>query len=250
MPVPRPPPNAPSIGSATSGTTRCSGIASAICRWGSTRTSATNVMAEGVDPQTASRMAAHWANRFAGALPQEAMSANATKVANMLLFSRTFTMGNLGVMKDMLGGLPKDVLAQIERDAGELNPEAAGFAKSMARRRAMAVVVGDILLMHVGNSILQSASNVMLLDRNMDDEWHRYVERFHAAMREPREHPMKLLQPLAYWMNSARPRKTSLGNKTASRSAMPRTAPPSMPATRSARSAKNLKAWSAANCPT
>jgi hypothetical protein len=77
-----------------------------------------DMIAKGIDPQTASRMAAHWANRYAGALPKEAMSDAATKVSNMLLFSRSFTLGNMGVLKDMLTGLPKDVLAQIERDAG------------------------------------------------------------------------------------------------------------------------------------
>ena len=77
-----------------------------------------DAIAHGIDPQTSARMAAHWANRYAGALPKEAMSDGATKVANMLLFSRSFTMGNLGVLKDVFTGLPKDVIAQIERDAG------------------------------------------------------------------------------------------------------------------------------------
>jgi hypothetical protein len=69
----------------------------------------------------------------------------------MLMFSRSFTMGNLGVLKDVFTGLPKDVLAQIERDAGfgrgsiaaadpEASASAVSDAKSMARRKAMAVV--------------------------------------------------------------------------------------------------------------
>jgi hypothetical protein len=57
-------------------------------------------MAKGVDPQTAQRMAAHIANRYAGALPQEAMSDSARKIANMMMFSRSFTLGNIGVIKD------------------------------------------------------------------------------------------------------------------------------------------------------
>jgi hypothetical protein len=77
-----------------------------------------DLVGKGMDQQTASRVAAHYANRYAGALPKEAMSEMATKVANTMLFSRSFTLGNLGVMKDMLTGLPKDVLAQIERDGG------------------------------------------------------------------------------------------------------------------------------------
>jgi hypothetical protein len=61
----------------------------------------------------------------------------------MLMFSRSFTMGNLGVLKDVFTGLPKDVLAQIERDAGfgrgsiaaadpEASASAVSYAKSMA----------------------------------------------------------------------------------------------------------------------
>jgi hypothetical protein len=39
-----------------------------------------DLIAKGMDQQTASRLAAHWANRSAGALPKEAMSESATKV--------------------------------------------------------------------------------------------------------------------------------------------------------------------------
>lgn len=151
-------------------------------------------------------MAAHWANRYAGALPKEAMSDGATKVANMLMFSRSFTMGNLGVLKDMFTGLPKDVLAQIERDAGfgkgsieaaeEAKGDAVSYAKSMARRKAMAVIAMDMGLFYVGNSILQSALNVMFNDSTMDKELHGYAERFLAKLQAVREHPLQLIQPL------------------------------------------------------
>jgi hypothetical protein len=78
----------------------------------------------------------------------------------MLMFSRSFTMGNLGVLKDVFTGLPKDVLGQIERDAGfgrgsiaaadpEASASAVSDAKSMARRKAMAVVA-ILMLCSVG----------------------------------------------------------------------------------------------------
>jgi hypothetical protein len=73
------------------------------------------LLEKGVDRQTASRAAAHWANRYAGALPQEAMSEGARKLANVMLFSRSFTLGNIGALKDIFTGLPKDVMAQISR---------------------------------------------------------------------------------------------------------------------------------------
>jgi hypothetical protein len=90
-------------------------------------------------------MAAHQANRFAGALPNEAMSAMARKVANLSLFSRTFTLGNMGVMKDMFTGLPKDVQAQIGAMPGSWPHQTA---VSLARRKAVHAFVLDIALMY------------------------------------------------------------------------------------------------------
>lgn len=167
-----------------------------------------DMMARGIDQQTASRIAAHWANRYAGALPKEAMSDAATKMANMLLFSRSFTLGNMGVLKDMLTGLPKDVLAQIERDAGfkagsieagiEAGKEAASAAKSLARRKAIAVVALDIAGMYVFNSILQNATNVILGDSTVEKELFAYAARLKEALSETAEHPLKLLQPFHF----------------------------------------------------
>ena len=164
-----------------------------------------DMIAKGMDQTTASRIAAHFANRYAGALPKEAMSEAATKVANFMLFSRSFTLGNLGVMKDMLTGLPKDVLAQIERDAGikagaieggeAVAQEAAQSAKVIARRKAMMVVGLDIGLMYVGNSVLQSAFNVMLGDNSLSQEGHEYMRRFRDVLNEGAVHPLSLLNP-------------------------------------------------------
>ena len=165
-----------------------------------------DAMAKGIDQQTASRMAAHFANRYAGALPKEAMSDGATKIANLLMFSRSFTMGNLGVLKDVFTGLPKDVLAQIERDAGfgkgsieaaeEAGGQAVSYAKTMARRKAMAVVAMDMGLLYVGNSILQNVMNVLVNDSTLEKEFHGYATRFAAKMQAVREHPLELVQPL------------------------------------------------------
>ncbi len=169
-----------------------------------------DLLAKGVDRQAAARAAAHWANRYAGALPQEAMSHAARKISNMLLFSRSFTMGNLGALKDVLTGLPKDVLAQIERDGGfragaiagadtaTAGEAAVSYAKSMARRKAMSIVALDMGLMYVGNSILQNVANVLFNDSTLDKEMHGYAERLSASLQERSEHPLKLLQPLDF----------------------------------------------------
>jgi hypothetical protein len=108
--------SARSIRRATSGTTRCCGTASPTCRWASTSTSATTCWrrASTGRPPRACRALRQPLRRRAA---EEAMSTRAQDREHAL-FSRSFTLGNLGVMKDMLTGLPKDVLAQIERDAG------------------------------------------------------------------------------------------------------------------------------------
>lgn len=117
-----------------------------------------HMIAKGFQPSTAQRAAAHWANRYAGAIPLEAMSANARKIANLVMFSRSFTLGNLGVMKDSYSGLPRDIQAQIARDAGF---QELAKIKSVARRKATAVLMIDIGLFYVANSLLQSAINTM-----------------------------------------------------------------------------------------
>lgn len=152
---------------------------------------------KGVDPQTSARMAAHFANRYAGALPIEAMSNNARKISNMLMFSRSFTLGNLGVFKDAMTGLPRDVLAQIERDTGGVNPDALAVAKGLARRKAAAVVGMDVALFYVANSVLQSAINMMRGDSNLDQEEHGYVMRFASRLKSLSEHPLEAVTPLS-----------------------------------------------------
>lgn len=155
-----------------------------------------DLIRKGQDRNTASYMAAHMANRYAGALPKEAMSNEATKLANLMLFSRQFTIGNLGVFKDAVTGLPKDILAKIEADGGTINPDAAGYAKALARRKAISTIALDVALLYAGNTILQSAFNVMLGDRTLDQEFKGYIRRAQKVMSEVAEHPAYLLQPL------------------------------------------------------
>lgn len=150
---------------------------------------------KGVDRNTASYMAAHFANRFAGSLPQEAMSSAARKSANFFLFSRTFTLGNLGLFKDALTGLPKDVIAQIERDGGTFDPKAAGYAKSLARRKAMSAILLDIGMFYIGTEILQTGINVMLNDTTLEQELREQALAVKEKLEQVKEHPLELLQP-------------------------------------------------------
>jgi hypothetical protein len=145
---------------------------------------------KGYTRSTAVRMAAHLANRYAGSLPLEAMSTEARKLANLVLFSRTFTFGNLGAMKDMATGMPKDVMAQIERDAGQ---QEADKARAFMRRKSTATVMLDIALGIVSTSILASAVAVLVRDKSVDEELQGYVRRFDKLMKTAEEKPFDVL---------------------------------------------------------
>jgi hypothetical protein len=149
----------------------------------------------GENPLTAQRVAAHWANRYAGALPQEAMSDAARKVANLVMFSRSFTVGNLGVMKDMLNGLPRDVRAQIERDFGSLNAASEKTVKGLAQRKAIAVVMADVGLFYIMNSLIQSGINVMSGASTPGKELEGYKRRAGEALQHAGQHPLDVLDP-------------------------------------------------------
>lgn len=144
----------------------------------------------GMEPEAAQAVAAHLANRFAGALPMESMGNMARKMANLTMFSRSFTIGNLGVMKDMVKGLPSDVLAQLNRDIGESGAKAASKA---TRRAAIGTFVLDIGLMYAGNSLLQDTLDHLKRDKTLGQIGQGYVDRFNKMMQKHSGTPWDLL---------------------------------------------------------
>lgn len=144
----------------------------------------------GMDPQSAQTTAAHIANRFAGALPMESMGNMARKMANIAMFSRSFTIGNLGVMKDMLKGLPSDAMAQLKRDVGE---EGARAASKATQRKAVSAFVLDIGLMYAGNSLLQDALDKLKRDKTLSQIGQGYVDRLSKLLKNHAESPWELL---------------------------------------------------------
>jgi len=173
---------------------------------------------KGLDPDQAKRLAGlaagHWANRYAGALPNEAMSSLARKFFNLVLFSRSFTLGNLGAMKDMFTGFPADVRSQMLMSAGE-----AGLKTgvSVGRRKAIAAFVLDLGLMYTVNSTIQSFIDYLkrdkdsgaldfLADMRTPDRWRNlpkdlrigkleqeYIDRFRAFATKAKEHPLDIV---------------------------------------------------------
>lgn len=147
-------------------------------------------ISKGTDPKAAQALAAHLANRFAGALPMESMGNAARKIANVSMFSRSFTIGNLGVMKDMFVGLPSDVKAQLTRDVGEVETKKASKA---ARRKAQAAFALDIALMYAGNSILQDFLDHVNRDKSLTDIEQGYIDRWQRLIKNHAESPWDLL---------------------------------------------------------
>lgn len=161
---------------------------------------------KGMAPSAATRMAANFANIYAGALPREAMSQGARALANVLLFSRSYRLGNIAAIKAGLLGLPRDVRSQILREHGE---GVAKLANSLARRKGIAVLMADMALYYIGNSLIQSAFNVMLgLDQDQEAlpegasvserlgvEAHGYLRRLVDEGKRLFAHPQQALNP-------------------------------------------------------
>lgn len=151
-----------------------------------------HLIEKGADPQSAARAAAHFANRYAGALPNEAMSQNARKIANFALFSRTYRLGNFGAMKDALNGIPRDVQAQILRDKGAAALE---NVRGAAQRKAIATLAFDMALYYAGNSLIQSGLNVLLGDSTLDEEAKGYARRLLDEAMKIGSNPLQALNP-------------------------------------------------------
>ena len=129
---------------------------------------------KGMDEYAASVTAAHNANRYAGMMPDEAMSELARKSANIAFFSRMFTFGNLGVMKDMFTGLPRAEVAMIKLRAGE---EAAKDAKNAGKRMARGAFMIDIAMMYIFNALLQHVFAMMFGDKDREPFIDGYIRR-------------------------------------------------------------------------
>lgn len=146
-----------------------------------------------VDPLVAGKIAGHFANRYAGILPPETMSHAANLLANLTLFSKTFTLTNLGTFKDMINGLPRNVQAQISEPMGEI---AKQIGTSIARRKAWAAFAVDMGMFYAINAIGQYAFDRLVRSKSNNEIEQAYIERATHAYEQVREHPAdRLLTP-------------------------------------------------------
>lgn len=163
-------------------------------------------MDAGLDQYTATRIATHFANRYAGAIPQEALSQGAHALLNVLLFSKSFTGTNLGAMKDPIVGLPSDTRAQILEHFAALNRtlgktdieamDAAGEvlkqAQAATRKKAALILAADFGAMAIITTLMQA----WIKGDDGEDFLRDLKERAHAlGVKLDKDNPLAFLGP-------------------------------------------------------
>ena len=139
---------------------------------------------KGLDDDAALIVSSHMANLLTGALPRESMSEGARKVLNAILFSRSYTMSSLGVIKSAVQGLPIDLQRMIESEQRKT-------ANNFARRLALGILLTDFTMYSVLNNALQSAADVALMAHHnvpvqeaVQQEMQTYVDDLQRELKE------------------------------------------------------------------
>jgi hypothetical protein len=173
----------------------------------------------GLSPEAAGIAAAHVANRYAGALPAEHLHFWANVAANVLLFSRSFTLGNLGVMKDALKGAPPHILAAIETASGQ-----SAQAKVALKKKAQFAVALDVGLHVIGNAMLSmmfatamhtAAMGLVPAAERAFGEWR---DKMTAALADVRNNPLEIAGVWPqHWNEPGKQDRVYVGNDASGR---------------------------------
>jgi hypothetical protein len=165
-----------------------------------------DLMKKGIPEQVAGIQAAHFANRYAGAIKPESVPGMTGKILNVVMFSRSFTLGNLGAMKDCITGLPKDVQSKILVDAtkarlemGKTQEDADQYAQKTlkvavkaSRAKSVEAMAVDLAMMVAITSLGQSAMNYLRGSTTNDDE-KSFLDRLGALGKKFKETPGEVL---------------------------------------------------------
>jgi hypothetical protein len=145
------------------------------------------LISKGHPQAAADAIAAHLANRYGGAVARENQSELARKALNVLLFSRSFNVGNVGAVKDTVFGLPAGLAAKIYTDVGKTAGDAAMKAARGKARMALAADLGMSMLL---TSVTASAIGYLLLNQTADDIKNGYIRRLNAMFGTIKDHPL------------------------------------------------------------
>lgn len=155
-----------------------------------------DLMQKGMSEDGANRVAAQLANRFVGSIAREDMGKGIRTFLNMFLFSRSFTMSNVGLYKDALGeGLPKAI-------RGKLSDVDKAIGKSYYRKKAAAVLVKDMATYLVLNSAIQSAVAAWTNAETTDEIENGYKRRFADYLEKTKHNPLHALNLQSLTPNS------------------------------------------------
>lgn len=151
----------------------------------------------GIPDEALNVLASHEANRFGGSLPAEAMSAFTRGFTNAILFSRQFTLGNLGVLKDAVKGPPEYVMGRVRDLLGKEGDNEATQLKNSMARHAAGIVALDVAMYYGMNAFLQSTIQVAS-GTPMADEVAGYWWRLKQASNRIAENPTSLSSYLSF----------------------------------------------------
>lgn len=155
-----------------------------------------HLIAKGLLPEAAGPLAAHLANRYAGAVASENMSEMLRKTLNVLLFSRSFNVGNIGQVKDAAFAIPAGLDAMMRSDlskhfGGDLTQTNAAMKQAMkaGRGKAQMGLVADLGMSMVLTAITAAAVQTLYQSQTVQDVKDGYVRRLAVMFGQIKGHP-------------------------------------------------------------
>ena len=171
---------------------------------GIARDAYSKLMAKGLDENAAATVAAHIANRYAGAIGKENMSELAHVTANITMFSKSFNAGNIGTVKDAFYGLPAGLKAQLMESSGA---ESAAKALDFAKNKARIGLVRDLAFAIVLTSLVQDwvkRDKNKSFAENVSEGLSGYQKRAAEMWANMQDNPLKLSSYDPYRISSTR----------------------------------------------
>lgn len=150
------------------------------------------LVSKGHPQAAADAIAAHLANRYGGSVARENQSEMARKALNVMLFSRSFNVGNVGAVKDTAFGLPAGLEAKMYADVGK---EAGDKAMAAAKGKARMSLAADLGMAMLLTSVTSSAISYLVLNQTPDEIKDGYIRRLNAMLGNIKDHP---LDPTSY----------------------------------------------------
>jgi hypothetical protein len=156
-------------------------------QWGIYADAKQTYMAKGMSEESAGTLAAHFANRYAGVVAAENSGEYARKAMNILLFSRSFNITNVGVWRDMLFGLPDGLKAKLYENAPKAEADRAVW---IARRKAASALALDFGFALLATSLVQDLVDKLRGEKDNEEIAHGYIDRLQEMAQGIKDRPL------------------------------------------------------------